>query len=541
MVVRQDCEVTVNKASAAQAQSLYKHRDDGMYMFGACLGSFKMSCRKDLQNEINAALMRITNPMPIVNQTTFADFINQVRRFLPVLLKDLEVNKFPTFSEWNAPFPKGRRTKNEKCYERMVDKNGHFIPFSQSELRRVAKQLPFLKTDKDAHVDIIGDKAARFIMAQTDETAITLGLVLTGINQALERLWSFPTSNVVFACGKTPYTLSRSFQAAKNISGINLDNDYSQYDATQHVQFCNLLVEIYDWILVNKNLEQLDPNLMHNYGLIRRHICGTTRARTHFGMLLVVNGQMKSGQADTCMGNTINNVLSHLYALARNNGVEMADIYKQILMHVLGDDNSTSIPNGMRFDRVERIMVELGLQPKLEIKRFEEVKFLNMIPYPVEEEEDGTNIRMAPLAGRFAERLFCSGTQPPSWRLQLIALGYCVNSIAGFVPFMAAIVKSLWDAAGFTPTKSSKTGKRASGDRDYQFSNAVKSHLGWFLSQTFQTDQPPATANRRTELFLMERYHVDSFGMQAIVAALENPLLFHSDRWIQHIIDIDSV
>lgn len=539
IVTRPECEVTVNSRTAVTGASLYKHRDDGLYVFGACLGSFKMSCRKDLQNEINAALLRVTNPMPRVNQNTFGDFLRQVRLFLPTLLRDLKVDEFPSFEEWNSSFNKGRRTLNSKCWRAMTDGNGNVLPFSTVELRRVAKQLPFLKTDKDGHDDILGDKAARFIMAQTDATAVTLGMVLSGISRAIEKLWSFPTSNVVFACGKTPYTLSRSFMASKVLNGTNLDNDYSQYDASQHTQFCDLLVEIYDWILTNKCDEHLDPNLLHNYGAIRRHICGRTRARTRFGMLLVVNGQMKSGQADTCMGNTINNVLSHLYALARNNGTSMEYIYNNIIMHVLGDDNSTSIPRGMRFDRVERIMEELGLLPKLEVKEFDQIKFLNMIPYPVAKEEDGVDIRLAPMAGRFAERLFCASVCPPSLKLHLTALGHCVNSVASFHPFMRAMVESMWDVAKFDESAKSRKGIRAKGDRGYSESKAITQHLGWFLSQAYTHKDQPASANDKTFDFIKRRYGLDDWGVQRTIEALESPKLFHSDRWILRIIEAD--
>ena len=102
---------------------------------------------------------------------------------------------------------------------------------------------------------------------------------------------------------------------------------------------------VYDWLIKNYFVN-LSANFACNFKLVRKTLCGTTQRRTRYGLFikLALASTMKSGQADTCLGNTLNNVWAHLFALAKNNNCSMREMYYRIVMHVLGDDNSTRIP-----------------------------------------------------------------------------------------------------------------------------------------------------------------------------------------------------
>ena len=118
------------------------------------------------------------------------------------------------------PIPPSRRAINEKAWTEMYVE-GDVRPFSPREMKRICRQLPFLKADKDAMPysrDRSSVKPPRTIQAHTSMVAIILGLVFHLVEAACEALFKYPHSPIVYACGVSPHSLNVSFDTV--VTGV---------------------------------------------------------------------------------------------------------------------------------------------------------------------------------------------------------------------------------------------------------------------------------------------------------------------------------
>ena len=74
-------------------------------------------------------------------------------------------------------------------------------------------------------------------------------------------------------------------------------------------------MKVYDWLIRNYFVN-ISANLTLQFQVVR---CGTTQPRTRYGLCIKLASTMKFGQADTCLGNTLNNAWAHLFALTKKN------------------------------------------------------------------------------------------------------------------------------------------------------------------------------------------------------------------------------
>lgn len=538
IITRNDTKIEVNHTAYIREMAKRKFLPDGMYCMGGSMARYSAQAKKSIENEVDAILARVTNPMPHVDAALFETYRKFVMDHLPTVFDKLKITNWVTFEEWNSHFPASRRAINLKTWLtlRVPGSDTDVTAFDENELRKLTKQKPFLKMDKDPHDEgPIHKKAPRMIMAQSDQVAIVLGLVITNINKAIEDLWKYREDNgIVYACGATPATLSVSFAEAQRRGGRYLDNDFSQYDSTQHSGFCSLLCDIYSWIVDSKALEQLPPGLAHNFTRMRALICANTRGRTRFGMMLQLVGTMKSGQADTCLGNTLNNVFTHLFAFQRANpDLTFDQILADLLMHVLGDDNSTCVPFTWSVDGIEDTMERLGLMPKLVEKQWEDVEFLHLLPVPVEAEN--VPLRMTLMPGRILARLLLSHALPKDPAAHRVALSKCLMAIAGHCPPLSSFARALSQSA----ISVARFPKPRSFDRGLEKSQSVRSSFGWYLSNVSDF-KDSAYATDATHQFYMRRYGLNEAAYQELLSRIENPVLLHSDWLINHVIDIDN-
>lgn len=518
IAVREGCDVIADERTNKTTYAVMCKRGylpNGMYHLGGNVMDYPIAADSTLYNELLATYLRITNPMPRVNRALFSKFIRQVKDFLPEFFERLPEIQWVTFEEWNAHFPPARRATNLTTWEKI--RVGEDVKaFTKEEYKRILRQLPFLKKDKDPKGEgLCSVKAPRFIMAQTDEVSIILGMVIMSINRAIEKLLKAEMRDdngaIIFACGLTPYDLSKTFQRVKDFDYQSWDDDFSQYDSTQHEQLCLFLVDIYDFIFKNKVTQQAPDGLMRAFKHIRTAICGLTRGRTRFGLLLQIPGTMKSGQADTCLGNSLTNIFTHLFAISENNpGLSMRQVYRDLIMHVLGDDNSMACPDFWKLDKVEDIMLQLGLISKLEKKDFFDIKFLNMMPIPVEKAKDGLDIRMTVMPGRILKRILYTHKEPVDRSVHCFALAKCLEAIADHHPLIKSFSDGLRDAYG-TSRKPLFAKIVYRNDWQLEKSNAFKNQgLGWYLAQCADelSKQPKATPNAETDAYIQRRYRI---------------------------------
>jgi len=511
---------------------------DGMYHLGGSLASYPMRSGKELDNELEAVYRRLTNPLPPVDQVEFNAFLRFVRKSLPVLLEKFNQFDLVDFEEWNQHFEPGRRRINETTWKTM-NMGKDMLPLDAKEITRILKQKPFLKMDKDIKGDgLTAEKAGRFIMAQSNEVAIILGMVVQSISKPFEQLWKRDASKIIFACGLDTSELSETFYEAKMMNANYLDDDFSQYDSTQHSQFHRLLVEIYTYIMDNYCSTQDKPNLLANFWKVRTQIGETTVGRTRLGLMFKLVGTMKSGQADTCLGNTIINVLTHLYAFVKATGLSVEEVSGKMLMHVLGDDNSMAVPKEWDITGVENTLIKLGLLPKLEEKQFKEIKFLNLIPYPIEPLENGRDVQLGLLPGRMLERILWTHKLPAHKEAHCVALAKCLLAVSGHVPFIEKFAEGMMLAYGGNCTELDGR-KKYQNDWQLEKSRTIRESFGWWLRDSLNS-KTIYKANEQTKSFLCDRYSLDLDTYEVALSRCERGHRTNTDSMIAHLILTDK-
>jgi len=535
-------------------ESKRKFQPDGMYFMGGSLQYYTTCAARNFENELSAALARITNPKTHVCPKEWRRFEQKVYHYLPEFFKQLPDITPVSFDEWNSHFSQSRRKVNAKTWAEMTDKNGKFKAIDKRTAQKWLRQSPMIKQDKDDHNS---GKSPRLVLAQSNYVAITMGMVIASINRSIEKMLKINAdSNIIFACGLTPTELSESFQKAKDGDYDYIDNDYSQYDATQHFGFGRILERVYGYIFDKNSMSGFDPILLSNFTLIRSLIHTTTNARLRYGLYMRCTGQMKSGQADTCLGNTLNNIFAHLYAFSVAGKVTMRTVERNIIMHVLGDDNSTAVrrtgwSKGLNLQTITETMEKLGLMPKLEWKEFDEVKFLNLIPLPVQRRIAPSQlagktyvktIQMSLMAGRIAHRILSTTKRPECVPAHCIGLSKCLGSICSHDPMGSAIASSIAMRFGGHPDPNQVKGRV---HRSQELKKQVTSRFGYYLDELLRTrrisllqnSDKPTTA---TYQFYAKRYGMSVLDVHRSISHLkENSAYYHTDKYIDELIFVD--
>jgi len=520
IIIQADCDLALDKGRLFEHLARKGYFKKGAVMCGGNATLYPGQAEKDVLNEIVCVLHRMMNPKPTILKYILEGYIKFSREFTPWFLRDLEDVKIMSFDEWNLPFQKFRRNLNLRFWQERTDANSHiFLGMSDQEITKALVQAPFLKMDKDIPT---GEKAPRPIMPQQVAVAVVMGIVIKSISKALEKLLSSKTSNVVFACGSNPTMLTEVYRKIKNMEGKNFENDMSQYDSTQHTPFLLTVAEIYDYIFEHYISSDSDPGLIECFRKIRCKISGETYGYTVLGLFVHLAGQMKSGQADTCTGNSLINLFTHIYVLSHHTQLSPQEIYQQILMLLLGDDNAFCIPKTTPYERFkskegEATFQALGLAPKLNEKPFDDLVFLNMVAMPCSV-NGSDDIMLSVLTGRFLYRLQIAKVEYPDFDAYLVAIAKCVKAIAGFNPILNAFAENLLNLHG----KGVNAKGRQRKDRELEKSQIFKRNVGYYLSISENVNMNEVKANDNTYKFLANRYGLSVVDIKRCVNYYEN-------------------
>jgi hypothetical protein len=208
------------------------------------------------------------------------------------------------------------------------------------------------------------------------------------------------------------------FVAGRNLSDISCwvnqrfpampyfyEDDFSLYDSTFNIKAQTLVQWLYS--LAGSDFDPWFASV--------RRAQTTVQGVGREGWRYTVEATMKSGQADTCLANTIVNLLGHLFAIWLLNGrPPLHSLLSCVAMAGLGDDNvmATSYTN---MD-LAPVLLKLGFIAKL--KRcgcINDLVFLNNRFYPM---DDGS-VWLGPKIGRILAR---SGTAIDIQRLPYVYL-----------------------------------------------------------------------------------------------------------------------
>lgn len=212
----------------------------------------------------------------------------------------------------------------------------------------------------------------RSICFDREDAYVSLKCFLIEFQHRLEEDWD-GRNGVLFLAGRNFDEVDDWFNTQVGMDRSILYSDCRNFDRSNHEDFQLGVIDLY-------RVHGMSPQLLD---LRRKQIFGSIRSR--HGFVATSDDQIKSGVADTCVGNTMTNVYSLLFCLQMLNP---EFTFKQILARVsiaaMGDDNLVFLDRSLRVQGLEALLRRLGLEPKLVVDaELETVTLLNMRPYPV--------------------------------------------------------------------------------------------------------------------------------------------------------------
>jgi hypothetical protein len=286
-----------------------------------------------------------------------------------------------------------------------------------------AKARCFVKRDKDKP----GFRPRNISGMEPLVTAI-LGPPISTIQKAFEEGMD---GRFFFAAGKTSEDLSR-WKKTVPLGYVPLATDQKNFDALMKEPWVDVVMYIYSLVFKKHELPN-KKNIMALLHYQKRTMGGKTSQGNFWG----IRGTMKSGSSDTCLANSLVNLVVTLYSLAISCQTNMTTLVleKLVWIAVMGDDDSIfySPTLGVDLALFQRTMEDLGMEVKLQSANNDCEIFLNMLPLKVKGGEVYT-----PLLGRSLARLFTTLSQPSDHLMH----------IAGVVEAMWPSVEHhlIWDA-----------------------------------------------------------------------------------------------
>lgn len=285
----------------------------------------------------------------------------------------------PMFEDWNAHFPKAVRTANVKAWDKLKKST-----FDVRLLKRWLTIKLFLKLEKydKALVGMTDPSLApRCISSFRPEVNVATGPPIRQLQSYFHRAWGdyqFSGSGVrgvCFPAGMNAEQLGEYFSNALRKVGASgytaWEDDFTLYDSTHSEHSHDFLCWLYDKSGAFANWPWFEA--------VRRAQGGRCRGKTRHGLVFTEVSTMKSGAADTCLGNTIINFVLHLFAIAKlNGGLSARAVLARTMMAVLGDDNVTFADPLLDLSGVPAVLNSLGFICKWKQRHNpSEVVFLN--------------------------------------------------------------------------------------------------------------------------------------------------------------------
>lgn len=481
-----------------------KERRDGLFVYGPIIPTRAYCMAASTQkNELRSLAMRQLSATPKVDDAMFfklkAWVIENRHDIFPGL--DSNICAFGPdadrlFDEWNRKFPKATRNANAKAWPQ-VKRDG----LSARMLRKVSTIKLFLKSEKydKADIGMVDPSLAPRCISSWCAYVNVATFCLSLFHEYLCKIWGDHTrtrtgalKNVCFPAGMNGEHLSAYFSSLMEEFGAaqSFEDDFTLFDSTQNARSHELLMLIYSWA-------GLDT--WPNFTTIRRAQAGVCKGVTRHGVKYTDCYTMRSGSADTCLGNTIVNYLYHMFAIAYLNRVGEAmpsfrTTHDNVAMLVLGDDNVTLVRNGWTVAGVPSVLNSLGLISKLTKRdRPNDCVFLNQWFIHM----GGGEYRCMPNFFRLFGKIgySCDEQPDPSAYQYEIARAFQASFSCCTVPSEA--IRHLMEVAG---SRSSPQNKGCNKKRTTTMSHAVRTLTKWknlAVTGTLPTPTSDADFRRR--------------------------------------------
>jgi len=285
------------------------------------------------------------------------------------------VLQIPELGEWNNSnrFEPWKVKENDNA-----DWVMRTTPVDKVTAWRWAKFGCFPKVEKTEKSDAFGvkpDFKPRSIETAKPEARVATGRKFYALQKAIEEMLP---SHIQMATGMNPATLSDFYARHFNKPQVGWD-DFTLYDSSE----CKELQDLDEWLYRQFDFE--GDQYVCDWADLIRHAQTVIGGYGPYGVKFEVRGTLKSGVADTCLSNSVNNIAAHCYAIFRDNQENWDIIFNghSMAMVVLGDDNILNVQQGVRLSRVPTFISQLGLIPKFFFSYDDtEMTFLNMRPYP---------------------------------------------------------------------------------------------------------------------------------------------------------------
>ncbi len=240
----------------------------------------------------------------------------------------------PVFEDWNRRYPAKKQEDHVKA---------------QSSGKTSGKSIrkSFVKVEKLNYVvnNKVTDKAPRLIQGASDSYNIALGPWIYAFSKELARIWN-ANHFIFYTAGSTGEEIGAWLPCTKNY----YENDYSKYDASIHQGLLKLELKIYRRFGMRKELSKLMTDNLDK--------CGFTPNNVKYS----VKGTRPSGDQNTSCGNSLLNGIIMAWAFYKATG---NFDFKSVVM---GDDNLLATNMDVDIDKIEKQILGLGLNPKLQLK-----------------------------------------------------------------------------------------------------------------------------------------------------------------------------
>lgn len=500
----------------------HDHATKGLYPIGLLVAGRPQGVdSSSWKNDYMSVVRRAAAATPRVDNILWDEFAKYADRTIQTILKETQHDKFELrafmdwFPEWNKRYPKGVRKRHERAAQEFADRtldNVAGLPKKKVSVGAFGKREKIKNVDENGYVDHI----PRLIQPFDDHTKIATAYYYSQLQDHLHTLlkgWKgSETGSIRFVAGDNCDTLSAWFDEEYASKKIISTDDFSYYDTTFHskahqliISLCSKYFSLSGWPLLYRKL-QVNPTLFTRHGVAAK-----------------IRATMRSGAADTCMSNSIIQLLVHTFAVHKLN--PSVDLKEELALAGLGDDNLMLTSDRVRLAGLGDILTALGLIPKLQVGvPLTKAVFLNMLPYPIA----GGKHKFAPLIGRLISRLGWSCEPRPCWQPYLLAVAKAFKASCRHVPVLRAYVSAHEEALG-------------NFDRKYEESLAFKQEFGY--KPIFSSVACEATAE--TYNFLRGRYGLsrNTFkGLEMVLSTMGKRRMIQSswvNNAVNHMVDID--
>jgi hypothetical protein len=340
-------------------------------------------------------------------------------------VKDIHSVSFAEYLRRSNATPMVKRSLKRAYFELCKESLHEDSQLSSDHVRDWCKRSAFIKVENELlnFAFNIKEKSPRLIQGANAKFIVIVGPWIMALQDHFKKEWGGKDPNAFFTSGASYEKMSAWLQ---QFSGDVLENDFGKFDSS----LCEQIMELETWIF----------GLFKPPRAVRDLIKGNVnaRGRSRFGIVYFIPGTRKSGDPYTSLGNSLLNVLSHIFIYSNQMHLDALTAKSHLHMLAQGDDNLCIVSHHADIDW-RRCFARLGMDAEA-IKRDDitQAEFCSSLFL-----KDGDRIHMCPKPGRVMAKLGCFRSLPKTVTQQQALRGSVLglyNSFS-FLPGM----KSLFD------------------------------------------------------------------------------------------------